>query len=187
MRLEPVHDQPEGVSGTMKTLSSDDDLHFSALPNISVDHLSGFLEALAERGGEERLSALARHLLLTMDEMLPILEAVKRLGFAQVNEASIALTHAGNIFVEATICKRPLVFSEQALANVPQIAFIVRLLQQSTNFEQDTDTVVKELQKKFPQAEAKTGFTTMLEWGRYADVFEYDARTKRLHLSPVRA
>src|SRR5579871_5427288 len=109
----------------MTTLTSDvSNLYFPPLPLVQVDQLSGFLEAVLERGGEESLSQLSHRSRLTIDELLPLLQAVKLLGFAHVSDGEITLNDSGRDFANANIAARRWLFRQQVLENVPQLAFI---------------------------------------------------------------
>jgi len=37
----------------------------------------------------------------------------------------------------------------------------------------------------FPKAEAERQFATAIDWGRYGELFEYDASEERLYLSEL--
>ena len=168
----------------MTTLTSDNHLYIPSLPHVAVDRISGFLEVLGDEGGRERLAILANHLNLTTDDLLVIVEAVNLLGFVRVDDSDVVMTVIGKGFAEATICQRRSLFREQVLANVPQIAWITRLLRQEPGFEQNTDRCLERFKEAFPGTDADQQFAIAVEWGRYANLFDYQAMTKRLHLLP---
>src|SRR5262249_52143537 len=124
---------------------------------------------------------------LSMDDLLPILEAVKLLEFGQVNDADITVTNVGRVFADATIFRRRLLFREQVLENVPQIAFITRKLRQSQDCEMDATYFLQEFRETSRDSDLDQQFAIAVEWGRYADLFEYNTKTRRLHLLPVKA
>ena len=171
----------------MTTTPSDNSFAFRLLPHLEIEHISGFLEALLERGGEESLSTAARRLFLTVDELIPILEAIKLLGFGRVSEAIICVTDLGRVFADTTIPGRRWLFRQQVLENIPQIAFMTSALQHAHDFEEEADYFLEKFKEGFPGIEAEQQFAVAVEWGRYAELFEYDADTKRLHLLPINA
>jgi len=163
----------------------ENDSVFVPLPDVSIDHLSGFIEALVHGDRQQKLSVLARRLLLDIDDLLPILDAVQLLEFALINDGNISATDAGRAFANGTIRERKQFFREQVLSCAPMITFIIRLLQQDADHEQDADVFLKTLQAVFPSAQANRQFATATNWGQYAELFEYNATTRRVRLEPI--
>lgn len=168
----------------MTTVTSDNNgLYFLPLPLVRVDQISGFLEAVLECGGEDSLSAITQRLHLTIDDLLPILEAVKLLGFGNISDGVVALSYIGRDFAKAKISARRWLFRQQALENVAQLAFITRTLRKSKGLEHNAEGLLKKF--SMPDEAADRQFAIAVEWGRYAELFEYNANTKRLHLLPL--
>lgn len=172
----------------MMNLSVSDNNHaFQRIPQVPVDRISGFLEELVDESGHQSFANLATNLLLTMDELLPIVEAAALLDFVEVNVGEVTATPAGRVFADATIFRRRLLFREQVLENVPFIAFIARSLRRCFNHEQTGGFFWEKLQTSLPNQNLADQMQTAIEWGRYAELFEYDAGTNRFRLLPIRA
>ena len=62
------------------------------LPAVSAGGLSGLLEILAAKGGEEGLAELADELSFEVDDLLPLVDAAIMLGLAEVHDADLELT-----------------------------------------------------------------------------------------------
>jgi len=169
----------------MNLLVSDNNQEFQRLPHVPVDRISGFLEELVDESGRQSFANLATNLLLTMDELLPIVEATALLDFVRVNAGEVTATDAGRVFADATIFRRRLLFREQVLENVPFIAFIARSLRR--NHEQTGSFFWEKLQTSLPDQNLEDQMRTAIEWGRYAELYEYDADTNRFRLLPIRA
>ena len=54
------------------------------LPEVSAGGLSGLLEILAARGGQDGLAELADELSFEIDDLLPLVDAAVMLGLARV-------------------------------------------------------------------------------------------------------
>ena len=68
------------------------------------------------------------------------------------------------------------------------VVSIVQTLREKQNGSMRADFFIDLLDEYFPTAEAEQQFATAVDWGRYAELFEYDASEERLYLpEPVAA
>jgi len=153
---------------------------FPPLPHARVGGISGLLEMVVERGGREDIPQLAQRLNLGADDLLPILDAAVLLGFAQVEAGDITVTDIGRTFADADILTSKEIFRQQALANAPLVATIYRTLQEKSSHEMRADFFLDILDEYYPDEEARRQFETAVDWGRYAELYEYDATERRL-------
>ncbi|HJY88348.1 MAG TPA: nitrate/sulfonate/bicarbonate ABC transporter ATP-binding protein [Candidatus Acidoferrales bacterium] len=156
---------------------------YSMLPHARPGRLKGLLEILADRGGRDDIHHLAGDLILEADELLPIIEAGTLLGFLRVYEGDAELTPEGRAFAEADIQTRKVLFREAALAHVPILLQMVRALKAKANRTLPDDFFLDLLEEHFSPEEARRQLGILLQWGRYAELFDYDAATRRLILS----
>lgn len=78
---------------------------------------------------------------------------------------------------------RNAIFRDQALANVPIMRSVGETLRMKKDGSMKSDFFINILDEHFPHAEAVRQFEVVVDWGRYAELFEYDARQELLHLS----
>jgi NitT/TauT family transport system ATP-binding protein len=137
------------------------------LPHVRVGCISGLLELVAEkRDGDGSIPQLAQRLHLEVDDLLPLLDAAVLLGFATT-----------------TILRSKNLFRQQALGRVPVLSSIVSTLQEKENRAMRSDFFLGIWDDYFPLQEAERQLaTTTVDWGRYAELFEYDAIEGRLYL-----
>jgi NitT/TauT family transport system ATP-binding protein len=153
------------------------------LPHVRVGGLSGLLELLDERPDDtEDIAQLADRLSVTADDLLAIIEAASLLGFVKVADGAVALTPLGHSFATATILQSKDIFREQLLARVPIFESIVRTLHQKRTKSMPSDFFLDIWDEYFPHEDAARQFGTAIDWGRYAELFEYDAAEGALHL-----
>jgi NitT/TauT family transport system ATP-binding protein len=160
---------------------------FPPLPHARAEGISGLLEVLVDRGGRDDIYQLAQSLRLEVDDLLPILDAATLLGFAQVSQGDVAVTESGRAFAGADILRSKDLFRQQALARVPLVATIYQTLQQKEDGTMRDTFFIDILDEYYPDAEAERQFATAVEWGRYAELFEYDVDDGRLRLAEVGA
>lgn len=155
---------------------------FPPLPHARSGGISGLLEILLERGGQDDLPLLAQRLRLEVDDLLPIVDAAVLLGFAEVVQGDVIVSDMGRAFAQADILTSKELFRQQVLAHVPLIVTIVQTLREKQKGGMRADFFLDILDEHYPYDEAQRQFATAVDWGRYAELFEYDAVEERLYL-----
>jgi NitT/TauT family transport system ATP-binding protein len=158
---------------------------FQMLPHARPGGIAGFMELLADRGGRDDLYKLADELAMDVDDILPIVDASVMLGFAVLNEGDVEITPEGRQFGEADIQTQKQMFRDAALKHVA----ILRLIENTLHAKRD-HAIGEEffrdiLDEHFSADEVERQFDTALNWGRYAEIFNYDSATGRLFHSDV--
>ena len=98
------------------------------LSEVSAGGLSGLLEILAARGGQDGLAELADVLSFEIDDLLPLVDAAVLLGLARVHNAQLEITDVGREFARADIDTSKKIFGELIAERAPLIKAIVRAL-----------------------------------------------------------
>ena len=153
---------------------------FQMLPHARPGGIAGFMELLVDRGGRDDLYKLADELAMDVDDILPIVDASVILGFAMLHEGDVEITPEGRQFGEADIQMQKEMFRAAALKNVA----ILRLIENTLHAKRDR-AIGEEffrdiLDEHFSADEVERQFETILNWGRYAEIFNYDSETGRL-------
>jgi NitT/TauT family transport system ATP-binding protein len=147
-----------------------------ALPAVSISRIGGFLETLAApayAGGRE-LAQIARTLALELNDLLPIAAAVHILEFGELKEASIKLTAAGLVFATSGVEERKRLFREHLLRFVPLAAHIHQVLEEREGHRAPRERFELELEDHLNAHDTETTLRTVIDWGRYAELFTYD-------------
>ncbi len=154
-----------------------------ALPHARVGGISGLLELIVDKPeGREDIPQLAARLQLEVDDLLPILDAAVLLKFANVHQGDVTLTEIGRDYATTTILRSKDLFRQQVLSHVPMLAGIEQTLREKRNGSMQAEFFLDLLDEHFPRAEAERQLATAIDWGRYAELFEYDASEDRLYL-----
>jgi NitT/TauT family transport system ATP-binding protein len=157
------------------------------LPHVRVGTISGLVELLVDMGEEQEVTRLAERLSLPIDDFLSILEAARLLGFTDVKDGDVNVTEIGRDFATTTILRSKDLFRRQILERVPLVAAIAKTLSEKESKSMPADFFLDLLDEHYPPAEVKRQFDTAVEWGRYAELFEYDADEERLSLESAAA
>ncbi len=152
-----------------------------ALPRVSINRLSGLLETLsaAPYSGHAELRPLARALVLEVDDLFPIAEALHVLEFAELSHGALTLTAAGRLFVQGGTDERKRLFREHLLRFVPLAAHIHRVLEEREGHWAPYVRFEAELEDHLTRQESERTLRAVTGWGRYAELFGYDAKTRR--------
>lgn len=177
-----VMTQPELEFGRLTKLPALNRPRFQALPHATAGGMAGLLEFLNDRGGEEDLYHLAEELLMEVDDLFPIVDEAVMLGFAQSSQGDVQITPAGKEFAEADIAPRKKIFRNAVLTHVTLIQQIRNALEHKSDHTVPMEFFRDVLDEHFPQEEAQRQLDTALNWGRYAEIFSYDAEKDRLFL-----
>lgn len=154
------------------------------LPHATVDGLSGLAEIL-ERVGPSRLRDVAAQLGLRADDLLPPTEALEMLGFASVDDGRVGLTSAGRTFASADIQVSKEIFADAARRQAPIVSMIVKALDRTSDRRLRVGFFLDVLRRNFSDAEAQRQLDIALDWGRYAELYEYDANHEELSAAAV--
>ena len=152
------------------------------LPHAKRGAIAGFLELLNSRKGKDDLSRVASDLQMDVDDLLPIIEAATLLSFAKSDHGDIEITPSGKAFAEADIGGRKRLFREAVLAKVPLLQQMHAVLHGKPDHTMPLEFFRDLVQKHFSDDEAQHQIETALNWGRYGDLFTYDAKSDRLSL-----
>lgn len=152
------------------------------LPHASVGGIAGLLEILAAQGGREDLPDLASLLSFEVDDLLPIVDAATLLQLARVEDADLELTDEGRRFVAADILASKDIFAELAKARAPLVRAIDRALQATEDGTLGAEFFLDLLRRGFTAEEAQRQFEIAVDWGRYAELFDYHADSGELAL-----
>jgi NitT/TauT family transport system ATP-binding protein len=150
------------------------------LPPATVGGMAGLLEILLARGGTEDLPALAHDLVLEVDDLLPLVDGATLLGFATVDHADLQITDDGRDFVVADILTTKELFARKAAARAPLVRAIVNALDASIDGNLPEQFFLDVLQRGYTEDEAQRQLEIAIDWGRYAELFDYDANTRQL-------
>jgi NitT/TauT family transport system ATP-binding protein len=157
---------------------------YQVLPDVGIDDLTGFVQYLSSIGGRANVHDLARDLQLRSDDVLAIVEASDLLGFADLQDRAVVLTQPGVQLADADLDVEKAMFRHYALAHVSLLRHIVRELDASPSGTLDSDRLMEELEEAFSGGEARRQFETVVDWGRYAELFSYDDASGELRLDP---
>src|SRR5229473_1930489 len=146
-------------------------------------HADFAVEILADQGGRANLPRLADELSLEVDALLPTVDTAVLLGMLRVDQGDAVITPEGQAFAHADIQARKAIFRKAALANVPLLRQMEQSLKAKSNRTLNDEFFRDLLDEHFGEEESRRQLETAIQWGRYAEIFDYDAATGKLTLT----
>lgn len=165
----------------LEKISWKDRRHFN-IPQASVGSITGLVELVNDLEGKADIYKLGEELLMDVEDLLPIVEACEILGFAEVKEGDLILNEAGKKFADADVLERKEIFKELSIEKVPFLKQIVKVLQSKSNHKVPRPFFLDLLKQHFAPKEAERQLDVLIDWGRYAELFEYDDDRDELYL-----
>jgi NitT/TauT family transport system ATP-binding protein len=153
---------------------------YQMLPHARVGGIAGLTELLRDRGGREDLFRLSEELVMDVEDLLPILEACVLLGFAWLKEGDVEITPQGIVFANADIQQRKVLFRQAALEHVTILKQIDSILKRKADRSIADEFFHDILDEHFAEDEVLRQFDTAMNWGRYAEIFDYDRANGRI-------
>jgi NitT/TauT family transport system ATP-binding protein len=146
------------------------------LPLASVDGLSGLAEVLIGRhGGAADLADLADTLGLEVDDLLPLVDALVMLGFADLRDDRLELTGSGQVFAGANIQESKEIFARASLDRAPLVRTIYRGLRASQDGNLPAALFTDILRTSYGEEDSARQLDVAINWGRYAELYDYDS------------
>ncbi|WP_206812034.1 ABC transporter ATP-binding protein [Paradesulfitobacterium ferrireducens] len=152
------------------------------LPHARAGALTGFIELLEDIGQKMDLYKLGDQLSLDLEDLLPIVEAASLLEMIKVKEGDIELTTIGKEFAEASVLQRKEIFRDQALQRIGSLNTVLSALNSKSNGKMPEEFFLNVLTRHFGEEEALNQLATIIDWGRYAELFAYDEHIGQIYL-----
>lgn len=144
------------------------------------------MEIVRARGGRADLPDMAADIGFEVDDLLPLVDAAAMLDFLFVAGGDLHLTPIGDAFTTADIQQSKKIFAEQAADRAPLVRTIYKALTASADGSLRAAFFLDLLRRGFSAEDAQQQLDTAIDWGRYAELFDYDTDTGQLTLDPGR-
>ena len=151
------------------------------LPEATASEVVGLLEYLDARGGREEIFRIAGDTRYEFGRILAIAEAAEMLDFVDTPKRLVVLAAEGKRFVQAHPGDRQAIWRE-ALLKLRLFRLIRETLDRAPNHTVDAFSVYEMLVLWLPQENYERLFDTLVGWGRFGGLFEYDEQLRRLSL-----
>ncbi len=167
------------VFGNGRRIRDQRQMRYEMLPHARPGGIAGLLELIIDLGGRTDIYRLADELAFEIDDLFPIVEAAQLLGFLKVEEGDAVITPEGRAYAESEILQQKELFRTAALNHVLLLRQITRALANKSDHSVSEEFFLDMLDEQFSDDECERQLATAINWGRYAELFDWDDSRRR--------
>ena len=160
-------------------------MKYQMLPHARPGGIAGLLEMLIDKNGRDDIYRLADDLAFEIDDLLPIVDAAQLLGFLKVEEGDASITELGAEYANSEILRQKEIFRDAAIENVLLLRQIRRALDAKSDHTVPEEFFLDMLDEQFSDDESQRQIETAVTWGRYGEIFDFDAARRRFVMPDV--
>ena len=154
---------------------------FTSLPQIGISEILGLVELLIAKGGREDIYKLAAELKMEFGQTLTVIRGAELLGLVNTPGGDVVIEALGEKMSRSKINERKLIIKSQ-LEKLPIFSKVILLLKEDENHEITRDQILEKLAQMIPNENSEQTFDTMVNWGRYAELFGYNDDAEKFYL-----
>jgi NitT/TauT family transport system ATP-binding protein len=151
------------------------------LPSVNIGHIFGLMEILRDHGGQMDVFKLDQLTDYDYGYTILVVKAGELLDFLDTPKNQVLLTDVGRRLLDGDINARKKIFREQILT-LGTFRFVQHLLKEARDHRMTKEIVLEELCVRLTTEDVDKVFQTVVGWGRFAELFGYDAASEELYL-----
>jgi len=156
-------------------------IEINPIPEVEISRVIGLLEIIDDAGGQNDIFKLAREINYEFGELVLVLKAAEILEFVTLTKGDVILGELGKKLLKSRVGARKKIMKEQ-LIKLGLFQALTEMLKRAKDNTVDQDTVFEQLVLFLPDEDYEKLFHTIVNWGRYAELFGYSPETKQLYL-----
>jgi NitT/TauT family transport system ATP-binding protein len=145
-----------------------------SIPLVPVSQILGLVTILHDSPELSNIYDISDEIGKEFGETIAILKAAEILELIDTPKDEVRFTELGRRFVAADRLQRRTIFREQVF-KLRLFHIIIALLKEYEEIE--ADRVIKDIGSALPYDNPEKTFQTMIAWGRYAGLMDYNAKT----------
>jgi len=151
------------------------------LPSVNLGHIFGLMEIVRDHGGQMDVFNLDQLTDYDFGHTIAVVKAGEMLDFLDTPKNQVLLTDIGRRFLDGDINARKQMFRDQLLT-LGTFRFVLHLLKEAANNRLTKEIIEEELCIRLTTEDVDKAFSTIVGWGRFAELFGYDASSEELYL-----
>jgi NitT/TauT family transport system ATP-binding protein len=151
------------------------------LPKARVGEMLGMLEILIDHGGRMDIFELDHITKYDFSKTLSVVKGAEMLDLVDTPKNEVVLTETGRAMAAADAEEKRNLFRKRLLS-IGTFCEVVRFLAAEPDAPRPGEAVRDLLAQRLPNVDARELFDVIVNWGRYGQLFEYDAASDELAL-----
>ena len=146
-----------------------------SIPLVPVGQILGLMSILHDHPELSDIYDISDEIGKEFGETISIIKAAEILDLVDTPKHNVLLTALGRKFIAADRLERRAIFAEQVF-KLRLFHIVIALLKEYE--EVDADRVIKDIASALPYDNPEKTFQTMIAWGRYAGLMDFNAATR---------
>jgi len=142
-------------------------------PEGDISEILGLLELLKAKSGRADIYKLAQELKMEFGDTLTVIRGAELLGLVHTPGGDVVLEPLGVSVSKAKIVERKEILADQ-IAKIPSVQKLCDFLNDQPDKEVSRQEVFEKLAELHPNEDVEESFETLVEWGRFAELFGFD-------------
>ncbi len=151
------------------------------IPNVPVETIIGLLEIIEDAQETINVFDLSARIGKEFGETIAIVKAAEMLDLVDTPKDDVLMTQAGWYFLAAPPPARKTLF-RQAILKLRLFQMLTAHLEESPDGRIDADSVLEELATLLPYDQPARLLETLIAWGRYAELIDFDRNANAVYL-----
>lgn len=152
-----------------------------SIPNVPVETIIGLLEILEDAEETMNVYDLSARIAREFGETIAIVKAAEMLDLIDTPKDDVMMTQVGWYFLAAPAPVRKTLF-RQAIMKLRLFQIITTRLEEAPDGRINADSVLEELATLLPYDQSSKLLETLIEWGRYAELIDFDQNANSVYL-----
>jgi NitT/TauT family transport system ATP-binding protein len=150
-----------------------------SIPPVPVNTIVGLLEILEDSQELIDVFELSAKIGKEFGETISVVKAAEMLDLVDTPKDDVRMTELGWYFLAAPLPVRKTMF-KQAIMKLKLFQIVSAQLDEAPDERIDADVVIEELATLLPYDQPTKLFDTLITWGRYAEIFDYDETARAI-------
>jgi NitT/TauT family transport system ATP-binding protein len=151
------------------------------IPNVPVETIVGLLEIIEDAEETINVFDLSVRIGKEFGETIATVKAAEMLGLVDTPKDDVLMTEKGWYFLAAPTPARKGLF-RQAIMKLRLFQMLAAKLADAPDHRIDADTILEDLGKLLPYDHPAKLLETLVAWGRYAELIDFDQNANVVHL-----
>jgi NitT/TauT family transport system ATP-binding protein len=156
------------------------------IPNVPVETIVGLLEILEDAQETINVFDLSARIGKEFGETIATVKAAEMLGLVDTPKDDVLMTEEGWYFLAAPPPARKALF-RQAIMKLRLFQMLTSRLEEAPEGRIDVDSVLEQLSALLPYDQPTKLLDTLVAWGRYAELIDFDEDANAVHLHEASA